>query len=181
MPALLSPAIFLDRDGTLMEEVHYCRDPELVRILDGVPEALGRLRAAGYRLVIITNQSGIGRGYFSAADFAAVQERLFSLLGGPVIDATYFCPDAPEAPSSRRKPEPGMVLEAARDLGLDLARSWFVGDKAVDIECGRRAGTRAILVRTGHGHSEDPAGAEFVAKDFASAANIILRTSDASP
>jgi D-glycero-D-manno-heptose 1,7-bisphosphate phosphatase len=181
MPSPLSPAVFLDRDGTLMEEVHYCRDPELVRIIDGVPEALVRLRQAGYRLVIITNQSGIGRGFFTASDFEAVQERFLSLLGGPVIDATYFCPDAPDAPSARRKPEPGMVLEAARDLGLDLARSWFVGDKAADVVCGRRAGTRAILVRTGHGQSEDAAGAEFVAKDFASAANIILRTSDATP
>jgi D-glycero-D-manno-heptose 1,7-bisphosphate phosphatase len=181
MPSPLTPAVFLDRDGTLMEEVHYCRDPGDVRIIDGVAEALGRLRRAGFRLVIITNQSGIGRGYFNASDFEAVQARFFSLLGEPVIDATYFCPDSPESPSQRRKPEPGMVLEAARDLGLDLARSWFVGDKAVDVECGRRAGTRAILVRTGHGPSEDPAGAEFVAKDFASAANIILRTSDAAP
>jgi D-glycero-D-manno-heptose 1,7-bisphosphate phosphatase len=74
-----------------------------------------------------------------------------------------------------------MVLEAARDLELDLARSWFVGDKAVDVECGHRAGTRSILLRTGHGHAENAAGAEFVAKDFATAANIILRTSDASP
>ena len=140
-----------------------------------------RLREAGYRLVIITNQSGIGRGYFGVAQFEAVQERLISLLGPGLIDATYFCPDAPDTPSARRKPEPGMVLEAARDLGLDLSRSWFVGDKAVDVECGRRAGTRAILVRTGHGHAENAPEAEFVAKDFASAANLILRTSDASP
>jgi D-glycero-D-manno-heptose 1,7-bisphosphate phosphatase len=139
------------------------------------------LRAAGYRLVIITNQSGIGRGYFQTADFEAVQTRLLALLGDAIIDATYFCPDAPEGPSTRRKPEPGMVTEAARDLGLDLSRSWFVGDKAVDVECGIRAGVRSILVRTGHGHSENPAGAEFVAKDFASAAKFILRTSDASP
>jgi D-glycero-D-manno-heptose 1,7-bisphosphate phosphatase len=181
MPSPLSPAVFLDRDGTLMEEVHYCREPGQVRIIAGVTEALARLRTAGYRLVIITNQSGIGRGYFNTADFEAVQARLLSLLGETMIDATYFCPDAPEASSTRRKPEPGMVLEAASDLGLDLARSWFVGDKAVDVECGHRAGTRAILVRTGHGQSEDPAGAEFVAKDFATAANHILRTSDASP
>lgn len=164
-----------------MEEEHYCRDPERVRIIEGASNALRRLRDAGFCLVIITNQSGIGRGYFTTAEYDAVQERLHSLLGAGMIDATYFCPDAPDTPSSRRKPEPGMVIEAARDLRLDLARSWFVGDKAVDVECGHRAGTRAILVRTGHGHAENAPDADFVAKDFASAANFILRTSDARP
>jgi D,D-heptose 1,7-bisphosphate phosphatase len=175
----LHPAVFLDRDGTLMEEAHYCSHPDRVRIIAGVPEGLRALKAAGYRLVMVTNQSGIGRGYYSLADFDAVQARFFALAGEDLIDATYFCPEAPEAKSSRRKPEPGMVHEAQRDLGLDLARSWFVGDKAVDVQCGMRAVVRAILVRTGHGHGEDPAGAEFVAKDFASAAAFILKTSDA--
>src|SRR6202011_2764065 len=103
------PIFFLDRDGTLMEEVHYCRDPEAVRVFAGVPRALDQLRAAGYRLVIITNQSGIGRSLLTMADFHAVQERLLSLLAPGVIDATYFCPDTPEAASFRRKPAPGMV------------------------------------------------------------------------
>ncbi len=176
-PPLMSsqPAVFLDRDGTLMEEAHYCSHPDQVRIIPGVPEALQSLKAAGYRLVIVTNQSGIGRGYYTLADFDAVQARFFELIGGNFIDATYFCPESPEAASPRRKPATGMVLEAQRDLGLDLARSWFVGDKAVDVQCGRGAGVRAILVRTGHGHGEDGAGAEFVAKDFASAAAFILR------
>src|SRR4029079_483935 len=106
------------------------------------------------------------------------QARLFELLGGDLIDATYSCPEAPEANSVRRKPSPEMVFEAARDLGLDLARSWFIGDKAIDVQCGHAAGTRAILVRTGHGHGVEAGSAEFVAKDFASAAAFILRTSD---
>jgi len=174
-----APALFLDRDGTLMQEVHYCRDPALVVLYPGVPEALRRLKAAGFRLVIITNQSGIGRGYFTEAEYQAVHRELLRQLcaalppgEAPLIDATYHCPDA--LPSPRRKPAPGMVLEAVRDLGLDPARSWFVGDKAVDVECGRRAGTRTILVRTGHGATEPEAGADFTAADLVHAAEIIL-------
>lgn len=181
MPASLTPAMFLDRDGTLMEEADYCSDPAKVRLIPGVIEALGALKKAGFRLVIITNQSGIGRGYYSVADYEAVQRRLLELLGEGLIDATYFCPEAPEAKSPRRKPSPAMVCEAARDLGLDLARSWFIGDKAIDVQCGHAAGTRAILVLTGHGHAEDAGRAEFVAKDFASATAFILRPADASP
>jgi D-glycero-D-manno-heptose 1,7-bisphosphate phosphatase len=179
MSAALSPAVFVDRDGTLMEEAHYCGDPARVRVIPDVPDALRALKAAGYRLVIITNQSGIGRGYYSLADYEAVQARLFELLGPDLIEATYFCPESPETPSTRRKPAPGMVLEAARDLGLDLERSWFIGDKAVDVQCGRAAGAKPILVQTGYGKLADATGAEFVAKDFASAAAYILKTSDA--
>jgi D-glycero-D-manno-heptose 1,7-bisphosphate phosphatase len=179
MSFLLAPAVFLDRDGTLMEEANYCSHPDQVRIIPDVPEALRALKAVGFRLVIITNQSGIGRGYYTLGDYEAVQAHFLRLLGEGLIDATYFCPEAPEKGSPRRKPAPGMVLDAARDLGLDLPRSWFVGDKAVDVQCALHAGSRPILVRTGHGPSEDPAGAEFVAKDFASAAAYILKTSDA--
>ena len=180
MSAPLTPAIFLDRDGTLMEEADYCSSPEQVRIIAGVPEALRRLKNAGFRLVIVTNQSGIGRGYYTVADYEAVQARLLGLLGGGLIDATYFCPESPEAKSPRRKPSPEMVFEAARALGLDLARSWFVGDKAIDVQCGHAAGTRSILVRTGHGHAEEAGRADFVADDFVSAAAFILRSADAS-
>ena len=92
-----TPAVFLDRDGTLMEDEDYCSDPAKVRIIPGVPEALRALKAAGFRLVIVTNQSGIGRGYYTLADYEAVQARFLSLLGEGLIDATYFCPEAPEA------------------------------------------------------------------------------------
>jgi D-glycero-D-manno-heptose 1,7-bisphosphate phosphatase len=179
MSATLHPAVFLDRDGTLMEEAHYCGDPARVRVIADVPAGLRQLKDAGYRLVIITNQSGIGRGYYTVADYEAVQARLFELLGEGLIEATYFSPESPETPSPLRKPAPGMVLAAARDLGLDLARSWFVGDKAIDVQCGRNAGVRAILVQTGYGRTEDATGAEFVAKDFASAVAFVLKTSDA--
>ena len=174
------PAVFLDRDGTLMHEVNYCRDPADVRLVDGAREALGKLKAAGFVLVIITNQSGIARGLLTESDFQAVQARLLELLGGGLITATYMCPDGPAGESGRRKPSPAMVLEAARDLSLDLSRSWFVGDKDIDVQCGLAAGTRTVLVRTGHGGDADAAGAHFVAKDIASAADFILSHSGAS-
>jgi len=171
----LQPAVFLDRDGTLMEEVNYCADPAHVRVFPGAGAALKRMRAHGFLTVIITNQSGIGRGLLTETDFHAVQDELFRQLNAEL--PTYFCPDAPPTPSSRRKPEPGMVLEAARDLGIDLARSWFIGDKAVDIECGHRAGTRTILVQTGYGGKEMPSTVQpdYVARDVADAAEFLFR------
>lgn len=179
MTSTTSPAIFLDRDGTLMEEAHYCSHPDQVKIIPGVPEALRGLKQAGYRLVIVTNQSGIGRGYYSLEEYHVVAAHFLHLLGDDLIDAVYFCPQAPEENSPRRKPQIGMITDAQRDLGLDLTRSWFIGDKAVDVQCGHNAGMRSILVLTGHGAKEDASGAEFVAKDFASAAAFILKTSDA--
>lgn len=147
-------AVFFDRDGTLMEEVNYCADPSQVRVFQGVPEALHKLKDAGFLNIVISNQSGIGRGYFSQAQYHAVQRELLRQIGEELIDAVYFCPDVPDAPSTCRKPEPGMLLEAARDLDIDLGRSVMVGDKTSDIECARRAGARSILVATGYGLSE---------------------------
>jgi len=180
---MTKPAVFLDRDGTLMHEVDYCRDPADVRLFDGTRDALLRLKGAGYVLVIITNQSGIARGLLTERDFENVQTRLLALLGDDLIAATYMCPDGPAGESGRRKPSPAMVREAARELSLDLDHSWFVGDKVADLQCGLNAGTRAVLVRTGHGHlvnAADAAGAHFVAKDIASAADFILSDSGAS-
>jgi D-glycero-D-manno-heptose 1,7-bisphosphate phosphatase len=147
---LLRPALFLDRDGTLMEEVDHCRDPRYVRAIAGAAEELARAKSLGWACVIVTNQSGIGRGYFTEQDFEAVQRELLRQLGD-VIDATYMAPDHPDTPSLRRKPGPGMILEAAAAHGIDLTRSWMIGDKALDIECGRNAGVRTILVETGYG------------------------------
>ena len=167
------PAIFLDRDGTLMEEVNYCADPALVRVFPGVPAALRRLKEAGFRLFVITNQSGIARGLMTEAQYRAVEQEFLRQLGDGLIDASYFCADAPGAVSSRRKPEPGMVLEAAVDFDLDLARSWFIGDKSSDIECGRRAGTRTVLVLTGYGATAR-CEADFTARDVSEAAELVL-------
>jgi D-glycero-D-manno-heptose 1,7-bisphosphate phosphatase len=147
----LRKAVFFDRDGTLMEEVDYCSDPAQVKVFAGVPEAIEELKRAGFLAIIVSNQSGIGRGLFSEAQYAAVQREALRQIGAQRIDASYFCADLPTAPTARRKPAPGMVLEAAAAFGIDLVASFLVGDKASDIECGRRAGTRTILVRTGYG------------------------------
>jgi D-glycero-D-manno-heptose 1,7-bisphosphate phosphatase len=166
-------AVFFDRDGVLMEEVHYCGDPARVKAYPGVSEALRRIRAAGFRTFIVTNQSGIGRGLITEAQYRAVQDELLRQIGPGLIDDAYFCADLPGAPSLRRKPAPGMVLEAAAEHGLDLSRSFFVGDKSSDIECGRRAGTRTILALTGYGADQDCAP-DFTARDLADAADIVL-------
>lgn len=146
----LRPALFLDRDGTLMEEVDHCRDPALVKTYPGASEELTRAKALGWTTIIVTNQSGIGRGYFTEEEFRAVQSELLRQLGD-VIDASYMAPDHPDTPSPRRKPAPGMILEATAEHGIDLSRSWMIGDKSIDIECGRNAGVRTILVETGYG------------------------------
>jgi D-glycero-D-manno-heptose 1,7-bisphosphate phosphatase len=168
-----APALFLDRDGTLMEEVHYCADPALVRVYPGAGEALRRARAAGFRTILITNQSGIGRGLMTEAQYRAVEAEFLRQIGQGTIDASYFCPDAPGTPSTRRKPEPGMVLEAAGEHDIDLAASFFIGDKAADIECGRRAGARTALVLTGYGR-EQRVEADFTAAGIVEAVEAIL-------
>lgn len=162
-----SPAVFLDRDGTLMPDVNYCSRPEQVQIFSESADALRRLKHAGYKLIVITNQSGIGRGYFSEDAYCEVEREVERQLGPGLIDATYFCPDHPENASDRRKPQPGMIFEAERDHHLDLARSYFIGDKAIDAECGRNAGTRTILL-----HAEGCA--DWRAASLTEAADIIL-------
>ena len=176
------PAIFLDRDGTLMEEVNYCSKPEQVKVFPGVADALHQLRERGYLLIVISNQAGIGRGYFTEEDYRAVESELARQLLPAILNASYFCRDHPDRPTDRRKPAPGMVLEAQRDFEIDLAGSFFIGDKAIDIECGRNAGLRTILVKTGYGAAEaERAGANWVADDFVSAAKIILTESETEP
>ena len=173
-------AVFLDRDGVLMEEVHYCGDPARVKAYPGTGEALQRLRAAGFRTFIVTNQSGIGRGLITEAQYRAVEEELLRQIGPGSIDATYFCADPPGTPSLRRKPEPGMVLEAAAAYDIDLSRSYFIGDKSADIECGQRAGTRTILVLTGYG-AEQNSRPDFTAQDMTEAVEIVLRPHFTNP
>jgi D-glycero-D-manno-heptose 1,7-bisphosphate phosphatase len=167
-------AVFLDRDGTLMQDVDYCGAPGDVHVFEGVPQALRRLKEAGYKLVVITNQSGIGRGYFNTEQYQAVEEELARQIGHGLIDATYYCPHLPKDRCRCRKPSVEMVVRAARDQSLDLAQSYFVGDKLSDIECGRNAKARTVLVRTGYGKDTDSTAADFVAEDLGAAADLIL-------
>jgi D-glycero-D-manno-heptose 1,7-bisphosphate phosphatase len=168
------PAVFVDRDGTIMEDADYCSDPKMVKIFSGVPESLRRLKSNGFKLIIITNQSGIGRGFFTLEQYRAVEAEVLRQLGNGLIDATYFCPDVPGQRSSCRKPEPGMILRAAREHRIDLSGSFFIGDKEVDAECGRNAGVRTIRVQTGFRRDTTGSVADWVAADFADAAKIIL-------
>ncbi len=138
---LKSPAVFLDRDGTIMHDADYCSRPDEVRIFDGVSAALRRLKSAGYKIIVITNQSGIGRGFFTEKDYRAVEAEVSRQIGNGLIDATYFCPDVPGQPSECRKPAPGMVLQAAREHDVDLSRSFLIGDKEIDAECAHNAGS----------------------------------------
>src|SRR5437660_7288219 len=170
----LSTAVFVDRDGTIMEDRDYCSEPKDVKVFPGVPEALRRLKSNGFKLFIITNQSGIGRGLMTVEQYRAVEGEVLRQLGSDLIDATYFCPDVPGQNSSCRKPAPGMILQAQREHGIDLSRSFFIGDKEIDVECGRNAGVRTIRVQTGFQHDTIGSTADRVAEDLPAAAEIIL-------
>ena len=169
-----SPAVFLDRDGTVMHDADYCARPDQVRVFEGVASALRQLKKAGYKIIVITNQSGIGRGFFTENDYRAVEAEVLRQLGDGLIDATYFCPDIPGQASECRKPAPGMVLQAARDHHVDLSRSFLVGDKEIDAECAHNARIRAIRVRTGFDKLTEGSCADWVAEDVPAAAKIIL-------
>jgi D-glycero-D-manno-heptose 1,7-bisphosphate phosphatase len=159
-----------------MVDPGYPSKPEQVQLLDGIKEGLTSLRSAGFKLVIVTNQSGIGRGFFGETEFWAVQARLESLLGENLIAATYFCPDHPDKASNRRKPAPGMLFEAASDLDLNISACFMIGDKASDIEAGLNAGVKAAVWV-----SDSPLATfadrkeVWVAPDFRSAVEMILR------
>jgi D-glycero-D-manno-heptose 1,7-bisphosphate phosphatase len=139
-------AAFLDRDGTLIADPGYLRDPSRVALLPGAVDALRAFRKAGLALVVVTNQSGLARGTILPHEAAAVRARFEALLAeqGLALDATYTCPHGPEDGCPCRKPRPGMLLQAARELGLDLAASVMIGDKVADAEAGLAAGCRGV-------------------------------------
>lgn len=169
----MRPAVFFDRDGTLMREVGYCSNPGDVEILEGVPECVRWLRGAGFAIVVVTNQSGIGRGFYSEEQYRAVHAEFLRRLGEPV-DATYYAPEHPDVEPSRRKPSPAMLLEAAAELGIDLAASFLMGDRESDIEAGHNAGCRSILVLSGITGAGTATAADFVASDVREATRWIL-------
>jgi D-glycero-D-manno-heptose 1,7-bisphosphate phosphatase len=139
-------ALFLDRDGTLMVDTGYVRDPAEVRLIDGATAALRRARALGYELIVVSNQSGVGRGLIQQREYEAVHARLLELLSAEEIslDAVYVCFHRPDDGCACRKPAPGLILEAARARDIDLSTSIMIGDKDSDVAAGRAAGTRTL-------------------------------------
>ncbi len=183
--AVRRAAVFLDRDGTIIEDANYLSDPAGVRLLEHAVDALRRLRDAGYALVVVTNQSAVGRGWLSLDDLHAIHDELNRQLAAQelALDAIYYCPVAPTSDDPDaidhpdRKPAPGMLFRAAADLGLDLAASWMIGDRLSDALAGLNAGCRgAILVRTGREPLDTPSADErfTVVDDLRAAANQIL-------
>ena len=186
----MRPAVFLDRDGTLIEERNYLDRVEAIAPFPDVASALARLARAGFALVLVTNQAGVARGYFDEDFVRRAHEHLAALLArdGIVLDGYYYCPHHPEGTLETyrrvcrcRKPGPGMVEDAARDLHLDVARSFVIGDKWIDVELAQNAGARGILVRTGYGaaiEAEPPHGLQpfAIVDTLADAAQVILAT-----
>jgi len=173
-----SPAIFLDRDGTINKEVEYLSEPEKFELLPNALAGLKKLQDMGFRLVIVTTQGGIGLGYFAKEDFYRVNREMFRQLAPARvrIDKIYFCPHSIVEGCDCRKPQVGLLRRAKEDLNLDFSHSYTIGDKTSDIEAGRRAGTRTILLKTGHGGQDNEYAIQpdYVAEDLLDAANYIL-------
>lgn len=159
----LRPAVFLDRDGVLVEDVHHLHRSDQLRVIPGAGDALRLLRERGFVLVVVTNQSAVARGLCSEAELADIHRRLAALLEaqGGRYDALYYCPHHPtegrgafRVDCECRKPAPGMLLKAATEHRLDLRGSYLIGDKRSDMEAAHRAGCRGVFVRTGHGAEE---------------------------
>ena len=179
------PAVFLDKDGTLIEDVPYNVDPSRVRLTCRAAEGLQALQEAGYRVIVVSNQSGLARGYFDEKALVGVVECMRELLAqyGVRMVAFYYCPHHPAGKVPRyavactcRKPEPGLILRAAQENQIDLSRSWLIGDTLDDVEAGRRAGCNTVLLDNGHEREWDlspPRVPHHVAPDLAEAARVI--------
>jgi D-glycero-D-manno-heptose 1,7-bisphosphate phosphatase len=152
----LGPVVFLDRDGTINRDVHHLSDPAQLEVLPGAAEGLRRLCEASCPLVVVSNQSPIGRGWSDEARLLEINGRLAEMLAaeGVSIAAWYWCPHTPDAGCTCRKPAPGLILRARDELGVILEGSWIVGDRLSDMQAGREAGARSILVATGYGEAE---------------------------
>lgn len=181
-PDVARPAVFVDRDGTLIKERDYLSDPDGVVLLPGVPESISALQAAGFLVVVVTNQSGIARGLYTLEDYRAVEERLDRVLAerGVVLDGTYLCRHHPEftGPCRCRKPDTGMHQTAGKELKIVFVRSYYIGDRIKDILPAQELGGTGILVRTGYGREEEPEAppGTLVVEDLeAAAAHILAR------
>ena len=182
----MKKAVFLDKDGTLVENVPYNVDPEKIRLAEGAEEGLRSLKAAGYELIVVSNQSGVARGYFDEAALEPVERRLRKIFtdAGVSLDGFYYCPHHPDALVDRyrencfcRKPRPGLIFKAAREHEIDLSRSWMIGDILDDIEAGRRAECGTILIDNGNEtiwHLTAYRRPDYRGVDFSDAARHIL-------
>ncbi len=188
----MNRAVFLDRDGTVTEEVGYLTDLNKLRLLPGAGAAIKKLNEAGIKVVLVTNQSGVARGHFPESQVHEAHERLGRMLreDGAKLDGVYYCPHHPTAGGSKytmvcdcRKPETGLLDRASKDLDIELGRSYMVGDKWSDVEVAHRAGAKAVLVRSGFAH-DDPGNVRpalvkapnFTAHDLSEAVEWILKT-----
>jgi len=179
IPSKLTQAVFFDRDGTILEEVEYLHDPEKIRFLPGALEGMKQFQNMGYRLIILSNQPGIGLGYYTKEDFYRVNRAMFKVFSqyGILIDKIYFCPHTKAEKCLCRKPEQALIQRAQKELYLDLSQSIMIGDKTSDIETGKRAGMKTILVKTGHKgeDGEYPVNPDYVAENILSAAQWVLQ------
>ncbi|WP_367239113.1 D-glycero-alpha-D-manno-heptose-1,7-bisphosphate 7-phosphatase [Desulfovibrio sp. UCD-KL4C] len=171
--------ILLDRDGTIIADKHYLSDPAGVEILPNAEQGLKQMQDAGFGLIVVTNQSGIGRGYYSTHDMEAVNSRMEELLApiGIKLSAIYHCPHTPEQNCNCRKPAPEMFDKAIKEFKLDPKNCYVIGDKLCDIELGLAKGSSTILVRTGKGAKEEPKckdKATYIADDLLAAAEFII-------
>lgn len=171
------PAVFLDRDGTIIEEVEYLSDIRDLRPFHGVGKSLQMLRNSGFAVVLITNQSGVTRGYFSEEFVRSVHTRLEEMLSFK-FDGIYYCPHGPDDGCDCRKPKPGMIRQAVEEIGIDLNQSYMIGDKSTDVDLAVRAGFPGLLVLTGYGfdnkNKQNAAKTAYVASDFNDACKWIL-------
>lgn len=178
-PGLKKIAVFLDRDGTINEDSGYVSKPAEVVLIKGAVEAVRALNSMDVPVIVITNQSGVGRGYFTEDELKAVNKRLIKLLndGGARIDGLYYCVHLPDDDCGCRKPKPGLITKAASDLGIDPRLSYVIGDKASDAGLARNAGAKAVMVLTGHGRKDVQTlldAPDFVADDIASAVEWVI-------
>ena len=186
-------AIFLDKDGTLVDDVPYNTDPARAALCAGAVEGLRLLQSQGYALVVVTNQAGLARGMFDEEALARMRDHIVSLLAahGIVLNGFYHCPHSPDGSVPRystlcmcRKPMPGMLLRAARELGIDRMRSWMIGDILNDVEAGRRAGCKTVLIDNGNETEWEWSALrspDIIAGDLLTAARAILQSENGGP
>ncbi len=169
----MNKCVFIDRDGTISRDVPYCSSPEQFELLPGAGKGIKELNAAGFKVILITNQSGVGRGYFSEETLNCIHEKMKTKLAdeGAHIDGIYYCPHHPDENCNCRKPKPNLIIQAAGDFNIDLSQSYFIGDSAKDIEAGKAAGCSTILII----NREIEAGlkADYAVKNLIEAAQLL--------